>query len=202
MTLPLCACYNVTMSMEKPIVCENTTVYDFRAHCRFNELMAGRTQWTLYAVSMLIGVLLLVTYVFWRAPMVLIFGVLIIILINLMKFFFQPSSLKKTYQQILALRGEMVFVFRFHDDSFDELCRSSKGEVGVEISYDLLKTIVETKEEILFVTQQKTAFYMRKDPDYEYENNQLSLVLSKLKNYRYRGAKPKTAPAEETPKED
>ncbi len=179
------------MSMEKPIVCENTTVYDFRAHCRFNTLMAGRTQWLMYAVAMLLGVLLIVTYVFWRAPVVLVFGGILVILINLMKFFFQPASLKRTYQQIFALRGEMVFVFRFHEDSFDELCRSSKGEMGVEVSYDLLKKIIETKEDIVFVTEQKTAFYMRKDPDYEYETNQLSKLLSGLKNYRYRGRKPK-----------
>ena len=178
--------------MEKPIVCENTTVYDFRAHCRFNTLMAGRSQWLMYAGAMLLGGLMILAYFFWKIPVVLIFGGILVILINLMKFVFQPASLKRTYQSIYTLRGEMVFVFRFHNDSFDELCRSSKGEMGVEVSYDLLKRIIETKEDIVFVTEQKTAFYMRKDPDYEYETNQLSALLSGLKNYRYRGRKPQT----------
>ena len=177
--------------MEKPIICENNTVYDFRAHCRFNSLMVGRSQWVMYAVSMVLGALLVATYFFLHSPIVLIFGVIILVLINLMKFVFQPASLKKTYAQILSIRGEMVFAFRFHDDSFDELCRSTKGEQGVEVAYDLLKTIIETKEEFLFVTKQNTAFYMRKDPDYEYETGELSKVLSTLKNYRYRGVKPK-----------
>ena len=184
--------------MEKPIVCENTTVYDFRAHCRFNTLMVGTSQWIMYGVSMLLGILLLVAFFFLHARIVLIFGILILVLINLMKFVFQPMSLKKTFGQILSIRGEMVFVFRFHDDSFDELCRSSKGEQGIEVAYELLKKIVETKEEILFVTKQNTAFYMRKDPDYEYETGELSKVLSALPNYRYRGAKPKAEkPSEE-----
>lgn len=188
------------MSMEKPIICENTTVYDFRAHCRFNSLMVGLSQWVMYGVSMLLGMALIVVYCFWwPAPMFLIFGILIVALINLMKFLFQPSSLKKTFQQIYAVRGEMLFLFRFHEDSFDELCRSSKGEMGVEVSYDLLKKIVETKEEILFVTEQNTAFYMRKEPDYEYETNQLSKILSGLKNYRYRGRKPQLAEEPEAP---
>ena len=178
--------------MEKPIICENTTVYDFRAHQRFNELMVGLSQWIMYGVAMLLGVLMIVVYVFLRAPVVLIFAITVIVLINLMKFVFQHASLKKTYGQILALRGEMVFIFRFHDDSFDELCKSSKGEQGIEVSYDLLKTIVETKEEFLFVTKQGTAFYMRKDPDYAYETEQLSLCLQKYKNYRFRGKKAKT----------
>ena len=177
--------------MEKPIVCENTTVYDFRAHCRFNELMVGTAQWIMYGVSMLLGSLLIATYFFLHSPIVLIFGGFIIVLINLMKFLFQPASLKKTYAQILSIRGEMVFAFRFHDDGFDELCRSSKGEQGVEVAYDLLKKIIETKEEILFVTKQNTAFYMRKDPDYEYETGELSKLLSTYKVYRYRGAKPR-----------
>ena len=179
------------MSMEKPIVCENNTVYDFHAHCRFNELMVGRSQWVMYAVSMVLGGLLVGAYFLLQMPIVLIFGVVILVLINLMKFVFQPASLKKTYAQILSIRGEMVFAFRFHDDSFDELCRSTKGEQGVEVAYDLLKTIIETKEEFLFVTKQNTAFYMRKDPDYEYETGELSKLLSTLKNYRYRGVKPK-----------
>ena len=181
------------MSMEKPIICENNTVYDFRAHCRFNALMVGRAQWLMYAVSMLLGGLLVGAYFFLLAPVVLIFGVMILILINLMKFVFQPASLKKTYAQILSIRGEMVFAFRFHDDGFDELCRSSKGEQGVEVSYDLLKRIIETKEEFLFVTKQNTAFYMRKDPDYEYETGVLSKRLSAFKAYRYRGVKAKEA---------
>ena len=170
--------------MEKPIICENTTVYDFRAHKRFNMLMVGLSQWIMYAVAMLLGAGLITVYFFYQVPVILIFGVIILVLINVMKFWFQPISLKKTYGQILTLRGEMVFVFRFHDDSFDELCRSSKGEQGIEVSYDLLKKIVETKEEFLFVTKQGTAFYMRKDPDYAYENGQLSLCLRKYKNYR------------------
>lgn len=185
------AWYNINMSMEKPIVCENTTVYDFRAHCRFNHLMVGVSQWVMYGVAMLLGALLLVAYFFLKAPIVLIFAIVILVLINLMKFIFQPKSLSRTYAQILSLRGEMVFVFRFHDDCFDELCRSSKGEQGVEVAYELLKKIVETKEEFLFVTKQNTAFYMRKDPDYEYETNELSKVLSAFKPYRYRGRKPK-----------
>ena len=179
--------------MEKPIICENTTVYDFRAHQRFNELMVGRSQWIMYAAAMVLGALMFLVYFLWMSvPVVLIFGIIVILLINLMKFIFQPSSLKKTYGQILALRGEMVFVFRFHEDSFDELCKSSKGEQGIEVSYDLLKTIVETKEEFLFVTKQGTAFYMRKDPDYAYETEQLSLCLQKYENYRFRGKKTKT----------
>jgi len=153
--------------------------------------MVGRSQWVMYAVSMVLGALLVATYFFLHSPIVLIFGVIILVLINLMKFVFQPASLKKTYAQILSIRGEMVFAFRFHDDSFDELCRSTKGEQGVEVAYDLLKTIIETKEEFLFVTKQNTAFYMRKDPDYEYETGELSKLLSTLKNYRYRGVKPK-----------
>ena len=181
--------------MEKPIICENTTVYDYKAHVRFNTLMVGVSQWVMYAVSMLLGALMIAVFFLMHAPIVLIFGIIVIVLINLMKFVFQPSSLKKTYTQILALRGEMVFVFRFHDDSFDELCKSSKGEQGIEVSYDLLKKIVETKEEILFVTKQNTAFYMRKDPDYAYETEQLSNTLSKLKNYRFRGKK--ATPSEE-----
>ena len=179
------------MSMEKPIVCENTTVYDFAAHCRFNALMAGVSQWVMYGVSMLLGIALLVVYFFLQAPIVLILGIIILVLINLMKFVFQPYSLKKTYGQIYALRGEMVYVFRFHDDCFDTLCRSKAGEQGAEIAYDLLKKIVETKDEFLFVTKQSTAFYVRKDPDYEYETNELSHLLSALPNYRYRGSKPK-----------
>ena len=182
--------------MEKPILCENTTVYDFRAHCRFNALMVGTSQWVMYGVAMALGALLVATYFLLSSPIVLIFGVLILVLINLMKFVFQPASLKKTYAQILALRGEMTFAFRFHDDSFDELCRSSKGEQGVEIAYELLKKIVETKEEILFVTKQNTAFYMRKDPDYEYETGELSKRLRTFKQYRYRGAKSKAEPDE------
>ncbi len=178
--------------MEKPIICENTTVYDLQAHRRFNELMVGRSQWLMYAVAMLLGILLLVAYVFMRAAVVLIFAIVILVLINLMKFYFQPLSLKKTYGQIFALRGEMVFVFRFHDDCFDELCRSSKGEQGVEVAYDALKKIIETKEEFLFVTKQNTAFYMRKDPDYEYETGELSRVLSAYKTYRFRGKREKT----------
>ena len=177
--------------MEKPIICENTTVYDFRAHCRFNALMVGISQWLMYALSMLLGAALLVVYFRLQVPVVLIFAILIIVLINLMKFLFQPYSLKKTYAQILAIRGEMVYVFRFHADCFDTLCRSKVGEQGAEIAYDLLKKIIETKEEFLFVTKQNTAFYVRKDPDYEYENNELSRLLSGMKNYRYRGAKPK-----------
>ena len=175
------------MSMEKPIICENTTVYDFRAHKRFNTLMVGLSQWLMYVAAMLLGAGLIVVYVFYRAPIILVFGIIILALINIMKFLFQPMSLKKTYGQILTLRGEMVFVFRFHEDSFDELCKSSKGEQGIEVSYDLLKKIVETREEILFVTNQGTAFYMRKDPDYAYENGQLSLCLRKYKNYRHIG---------------
>ena len=185
------------MSMEKPIICENTTVYDYRAQCRFNSLMVGTSQWVMYAVSMLLGALLLVAFFFLKSPIVLIFAIVILLLINLMKFVFQPSSLKKTYAQILSVRGEMVFAFRFHDDCFDELCRSSKGEQGVEVAYEFLKKIVETKEEFLFVTKQHTAFYMRKDPDYEYENGELSKLLSTFKSYRYRGAKPKAASKEE-----
>ena len=88
--------------MEKPIVCENTTVYDFRAHQRFNELMVGLSQWIMYGVAMLLGALMIVVYVLLRAPVVLIFAITVILLINLMKFVFQPSSLKKTYGQILA----------------------------------------------------------------------------------------------------
>ena len=172
------------MSMEKPIICENTTVYDFRAHVRFNTLMVGLSQWIMYVVAMLLGAAMIVVYTFWQVPIILIFGIIIIVLINVMKFIFQPMSLRKTYGQILALRGEMVFVFRFHEDSFDELCKSSKGEQGIEVSYDLLKKIIETKEEFLFVTKQGTAFYMRKDPDYAYENGQLSLCLRKYKIYR------------------
>ena len=183
------------MSMEKPIICENVTVYDFAAHCRFNMLMVGVSQWVMYGISMLLGGLLIAVYFWLKAPIVLIFAIAILILINLMKFAFQPSSLKKTYGQILAVRGEMVFVFRFHDDCFDALCRSKVGEQGAEVAYDLLKKIVETKDEILFVTKQGTAFYMRKDPDYEYETNELSRVLSALPNYRYRGSKPKEAQA-------
>ena len=178
------------MSMEKPIICENTTVYDFRAHCRFNTLMAGTSQWVMYGVAMLLGALLIVAYYFLQAPAVLIFGIMIIIVINLMKFVFQPSSLERTYKDIVAVRGEMVFAFRFHDDCFDVLCRSKAGEQGAEISYELMKKIVETQEEFLFVTQQGTAFYVRKDPDYEYETNELSKLLSGFKNYRYRGKKP------------
>ncbi|MCR4726112.1 MAG: hypothetical protein K5753_02700 [Clostridia bacterium] len=177
--------------MEKPIVCENVTVYDYRAHCRFNELMVGRSQWLMYGIASLLGALLIVAYCFMKAAVVLIFAIVILALINLMKFVFQPSSLKKTYGQILALRGEMTFAFRFHDDCFDELCRSNKGEQSVEIAYDALKKILETKEEILFVTKQNTAFYMRKDPDYEYETGELSRVLSALPTYRYRGKKEK-----------
>ena len=185
------------MSMEKPIVCENVTVYDFAAHCRFNTLMAGASQWIMYGVAMLLGALLLAVYFFLKAPIVLIFGIIILVLINLMKFFFQPSSLKKTYAQIYAARGEMTYVFRFHDDGFDALCRSNNGEQGVEIAYELLKKIVETKEEFLFVTKQSTAFYVRKDPDYEYETGELSKLLATFPNYRYRGKKP----VEETPEE-
>ena len=177
--------------MEKPIICENTTVYDFAAHCRFNALMAGVSQWVMYGVAMLLGAGLFATYFFLMVPVVLIFAIVIIVLINLMKFFFQPYSLKKTYAQIYSVRGEMVYVFRFHDDCFDSLCRSKVGEQGAEIAYDLLKKIVETKDEFLFITKQNTAFYVRKDPDYEYENNELSKLLSGMKNYRYRGAKPK-----------
>ena len=179
------------MSMEKPIICENVTVYDYTAHCRFNTLMVGVMQWVMYAVAMVLGSLLLVTYFFLKAPIVLIFGIVILFLINLMKFVFQPSSLRKTYGQIFAVRGEMNFVFRFHDDCFDVLCRSKNGEQGAEVAYDLLKKIMETKDEFLFITKQNTAFYMRKDPDYEYETNQLSKLLSTFSNYRYRGAKPK-----------
>ena len=178
--------------MEKPIICENITVYDFKAHCRFNALMAGVSQWVMYGVSMFLATLLIVAYIFFKVPIVLIFGIMIMVLINLMKFVFQPSSLKKTYTQILAIRGEMVYAFRFHDDGFDVLCRSKVGEQGAEISYDLLKRIVETPEEFLFVTKQDTAFYVRKDPDYEYETNRLSELLSGFKNYRYRGKKPIT----------
>ncbi len=177
------------MSMEKPIICENTTVYTFRAHCRFNHLMVGLSQWIMYAIATILGALLIVAYTFFESPIILIFGITMIVLINLMKFVFQPSSLKKTYSQILSLRGEMVFVFRFHDDSFDELCRSTKGEQGIEVGYEYLKKIIETKEEFLFVTKQNTAFYMKKDPDYEYETNELSKVLSTYKTYRYRGKK-------------
>ena len=179
--------------MEKPIVCENITIYDFRAHCRFNDLMVGRSQWLMYAIAMLLGAGLIVAYCFMRAAVVLIFAIMILALINLMKFYFQPVSLKKTYGQILALRGEMTFVFRFHDDCFDELCRSSKGEQGVEIAYDALKKIIETKEELLFVTKQNTAFYMRKDPDYEYETGELSRVLSAFPSYSFRGKREKSA---------
>ena len=179
------------MSMEKPIICENVTIYDFKAHCRFNTLMVGVSQWVMYAVAMLLGGALLATYFFLKAPIVLIFAIIILVLINLMKFIFQPSSLKKTYAQILALRGEMTYVFRFHDDAFDVLCRSKVGEQGAEVAYDLLKKIIETKDEFLFVTKQNTAFYVRKDPDYEYETNELSKLISSLPNYRYRGAKPK-----------
>ena len=179
--------------MEKPIVCENITIYDFRAHCRFNELMVGRSQWLMYAIAMLLGAGLIVAYCFMRAAVVLIFAIMILALINLMKFYFQPVSLKKTYGQILALRGEMTFVFRFHDDCFDELCRSSMGEQGVEIAYDALKKIIETKEELLFVTKQNTAFYMRKDPDYEYETGELSRVLSAFPSYSFRGKREKSA---------
>ena len=175
--------------MEKPIICENVTVYDYTAHCRFNTLMAGVSQWVMYGVAMLLGGLLLATYFVLKAPIVLIFSIIILALINLMKFFFQPSSLKKTYAQIFQARGEMVFVFRFHDDCFDVLCRSKAGEQGAEIAYELLKKIVETKDEFLFVTKQNTAFYVRKDPDYEYETTQLSKLLSGFVNYRYRGAK-------------
>ena len=178
------------MSMEKPIVCENVTVYDFAAHCRFNTLLVGTSQWIMYAVAMALGTLFTSAYFFLKAPIVLIFGVIILVLINLMKFVFQPSSLKKTYEKILAVRGEMVFVYRFHDDCFDALCRSSVGEQGMEVAYDKLKRIVETKGEILFVAQ-NMVFYMRKDPDYEYETNELSKLLSTLPNYKYRGAKPK-----------
>ena len=177
--------------MEKPIVCENITVYDYRAHRRFNELMIGRSQWLIYAIAMLLGALLIVAYCFMHAAVVLIFAIVMLSLINLMKFYFQPVSLKKTYGQILALRGQMTFVFRFHDDCFDELCKSSKGEQGVEVAYDALKKIIETKEEFLFVTKQNTAFYMRKDPDYDYETGELSRLLSSFKTYRYRGAKQK-----------
>ena len=182
------------MSMEKPIICENTTVYDFAAHCRFNTLMVGFSQWVMYAVSMLLGGLLLGAYFWLKAPIVLIFAIMILVLINLMKFIFQPSSLKKTYAQIFALRGDMVFCFRFHDDCFDVLCRSTKGEQGAEIAYELLKKIVETKDEILFVTNQNTAFYMRKDPDYEYENGELSKLIATFPNYHYRGRKLKAEP--------
>ena len=181
--------------MEKPIVCENTTVYDFRAHCRFNSLMIGFTQWMIYAASMLLGVLLVVTFFLLKAPVVLIFGIIILALINLMKFVFQPLSLKKTFGQIIALRGQLAFIFRFHDEGFDVLCRSEKGDQSVEVSYELLKKIIETKEEFLFVTKQNTAFYVRKDPDYEYETGELSKLLSKYENYRYRGRKPEAASA-------
>ena len=184
------------MSMEKPIICENITVYDYKAHCRFNALMVGVSQWVMYAVSMLLGGALLATYFFLKAPIVLIFSIIILVLINLMKFIFQPSSMKKTYAQILTLRGEMTFVFRFHDDCFDVLCRSSKGEQGAEVAYELLDKIIETKEEFLFRTRQGTAFYVRKDPDYEYETDQLSIHLSKLPRYRYRGKKPKAQQVE------
>lgn len=184
--------------MEKPIICENVTVYDYTAHCRFNTLMAGTSQWLMYGAAMLLGSLLFVAYFFLKAPIVLIFAIMILILINLMKFVFQPSSLKKTYAQIFQARGEMVYVFRFHDDCFDVLCRSTKGEQGAEIAYDLLKKIVETKEEILFVTKQNTAFYMRKDADYDYENGELSKLLSSFPNYRFRGKK--AVPAEEQSK--
>jgi len=180
--------------MEKPIICENVTVYDFTAHCRFNTLMVGASQWAMYAAAMFLGSLLIVAYLFFKAPVVLIFAIAILILINLMKFVFQPSSLKKTYAQIFAVRGEMTFVFRFHDDCFDALCRSKNGEQGAEVAYELLKKIVETKDEILFVTKQNTAFYMRKDPDYEYETGELSKLLSTFPNYRYRGAKPAAQP--------
>lgn len=189
------------MSMEKPIICENVTVYDFAAHCRFNTLMVGFSQWVMYAVSMLLGGLLLGAYFWLKAPIVLIFAIMILVLINLMKFIFQPSSLKKTYAQILAVRGEMVFCFRFHDDCFDVLCRSTKGEQGAEIAYELLKKIVETKDEILFVTKQTTAFYMRKDPDYEYENGELSKLLATFPNYRYHGKKAKPASVTDEPRE-
>ncbi len=183
--------------MEKPIICENVTVYDYTAHCRFNDLMVGASQWAMYAAAMGLGALLLVAYFFLKAPVVLIFAITILVLINLMKFVFQPSSLKNTYGQIFAVRGEMVYVFRFHDDCFDALCRSKVGEQGAEIAYDLLKKIVETKDEILFITKQNTAFYMRKDPDYEYETGELSKLLATFSNYRYRGAKP--APAADSP---
>ena len=184
--------------MEKPIVCENTTVYDYRAHCRFNALMVGISQWVMYGVAMLLGALLIGAYFFLKAPIVLIFGVLILVLINLMKFVFQPSSLKKTYAQIFAVRGEMVYVFRFHNDSFDVLCRSKNGEQGAEISYELLKKIIETQEEFLFVTKQNTAFYVRKDLDYEYETNELSRLLSDFAPYVYRGKKPSQEARNET----
>jgi len=176
--------------MEKPIICENTTVYDYRAHLRFNQIMVGLSQWIMYAVATFLGVAMIAIYFFWQVPVILIIGIMLVVLINVMKFWFQPRALKRTYGQILALRGEMVFVFRFHDDCFDELCKSTKGEQAVEVAYDLLKTIVETKEEFLFVTKQGTAFYMRKDPEYAYETNQLSLCLQKYKNYRFRGRKP------------
>ena len=184
----------IISNMEKPIICENVTVYDFAAHCRFNTLMVGASQWAMYAAAMLLGSLLLVAYFFLKAPIVLIFAIIILLLINLMKFVFQPSSLKKTYGQIFTVRGEMTYVFRFHDDCFDVLCRSKNGEQGAEIAYELLKRIVETKDEVLFVTKQNTAFYTRKDPDYEYENGELSKLISTFPNYRYRGAKPAAQP--------
>ena len=179
------------MSMEKPIICENVTVYDYEAHCRFNSLMVGASQWLMYALAMLLGGALLATYFFLKAPIVLIFAIIILVLINLMKFIFQPASLKKTYAQILTIRGEMTYVFRFHDDCFDALCRSKVGEQGAEVAYEFLKKIIETKSEFLFISKQNTAYYVRKDPDYEYETNELSKLLSSLPNYRYRGAKPK-----------
>lgn len=186
-------------NMEKPIICENTTVYDYNAHYRFNMLMTMVSNWIMYAISMLLGIGLIVVYAFMKASVVLIFAVAIIIIINLMKFWFQPRSLKKTYADILAVRGEMVFVYRFHEDGFDQLCRSSKGESSVEIGYAPLKKIIETNEDILFVTKQNTAYYMRKDDDYAYENEQLSKRLATYKQYKFVGKKKQ---ADVLPKED
>ena len=63
-----------------------------------------------------------------------------------------------------------------------------------ESFYEVAKNYGVSKEEILFVTKQNTAFYMRKDPDYEYETGELSKLLSTFPNYRYRGARPASQP--------
>ena len=72
--------------MEKPIVCENITVYDYRAHCRFNELMVGRSQWLMYAIATLLGALLIVAYCFMKAAVVLIFAIVILAVMLYMLF--------------------------------------------------------------------------------------------------------------------
>lgn len=171
--------------MERKSICDNTTAYDLAGHIEFNNIVASTKQWLFYGISMAISIALIVLYFVYKVPTILMFGIALVVLINAAKFLYEPHSVRRTFGEITAIRGEMTFFYRFYEDGFEQLCRSKKGESVTEISFDCLKKITETPTSFFFMTKDNSGYYMKKQQNNTEDYMRLTEVLKKYSTYKY-----------------